>query len=334
MRIPFPPVRALASLAATALLAASASLSPASAQAQQWPDKPVRVIAAGTAGATADLVARTIAEGLTASLGKPFVVEPKPGGLGGIAVGEMLRAPHDGYTLMVGVNAIVSEIPHSIKFPFDPAKDIRPVAELVRGGLVLVGHPSIPANTLPELVKWIKSQPKGVSYASYSPGTLSHVMGLQLANAAGLELTHVGYRGSSPALQDVMANQVPLMFDGMVTSIPQIKAGKLKAFAVSSPQRSSVLPDVPTLAESRFPQLTAVGWIGLWLPTDVPQAVQDKLRAETLKVLQQPAVRERFAQLGQDIGQPLTSEQMTRSLAADYERVGAILKSIDYKPQQ
>ncbi len=331
MRLHFP-TRWVAGRIAAASLAAAAAGFPLLAVAQ-YPDKPVRIIAAGTTGATADFIARLIAEPLAASMGKPVVVEAKPGGLGAIAVSDLLRSPHDGHTLMVGVNALASEIPHSIKFPFDPFKDVKPIAQLAQGGLVLVGHPSIPANTLPELIQWVKSRPGGVSYASYSPGTLSHVMGLQLARAAGLELTHVGYRGSSPALQDVMANQVPLMFDGLVTSIPMIKGGKLKAYAVSSARRSAVLPEVPTFAELGYPQLTAVGWIGLWVPSDVPAAIQERVRVETLKVLQQAPVRERLVQLGQDVGDPLTPEQLSRSLASDYERVGALLKSIDYRPQ-
>ena len=330
MKLSSTPVRTLAAIA----IFAAATLPGSPAAAKDWPERPVRVVVPGTPGATADLVARVVAEGMSASLGQPFVVEAKPGGSGAIAVIDMLRSPHDGYTVMIGNSAIVSEIPHTVKYSFDPAKDIRPLAQLVRGGLVLVGNPAVPADTLPELLAWIKSQPGGVSYASYSPGTLSHIMGLELARSAGVELTHVGYKGSTPGLQDVMGNQVPLMFDGMITSLPLIKAHKVKAFAVSSPKRSEVLPDVPTFEELGFPNMTAVGWIGLWTTPDVPESVQDKLRETALKVLQQPEVRERFRELGQDVGQTLTVEELESALARDYQHVGSVLQAVGHKAPQ
>ena len=145
-------------------------------------------------------------------------------------------------------------------------------------------------------------------------------------------MTHVGYKGSPPALQDVMGGHVALMFDGPATSIPMIKAGKLKAFAVSSPKRMSALPDVPTFTELGFPQIDDIGWIGLWTTPDVPADIQAKVREATLKVLQQPKVAERFKELGMDVGQPLTPEQLSQSLRVASERHGANLKAIGFKP--
>ena len=316
-----------------------AGSSVASAQAQglpaptTWPTKTVRIVAAGPAGGTADIVARLLADGLSRKTGQPVVVEPKPGAGGALAVSDLSQAPRDGHTLLVGASSLVSEIPHIVKLQTDMAKEIKPVAELGRGGLVMVGGPTVPARNFDELLAWVKANPGKVSYASYTPGTLSHVLGLQLNKAAGLDMTHVGYKGSTPALTDLMGGHVPLMFDGIVTSLPLIKAGKIKAFAVSAPKRSSLLPDVPTFAELGHPQLEAVLWMGLWVKPDVPAATQVSVREAVLEVLAQPAVHTRMLDLGFEIGATRSPEELSTSLAADYQRVGEVLKSIDFKPE-
>jgi tripartite-type tricarboxylate transporter receptor subunit TctC len=320
--------RALLAAAGLALAAL-----PGLGQAQAWPSKPIRLIVAGPAGGSADIVARLVAEPLSRELGQPVVVDNKPGGAGAIAIGELLNAPRDGHALMVGVNSLVSEIPHVVKLRWDMAKDIRPVAELARGGLVLVGNPSVPAKNLAELVAHAKASPGKINYASYSPGTLSHVLGLQLNQAAGIQLTHVGYKGSTPALADVMGNHVPLMFDGLATSLPLIKSGKVKAFAVSTPQRAPQLPDVPTFRELGYPQLDALGWMGLWSAPEVPAPVQARLREAAAKLLADPALRVRMLETGFDVGQPRSQDDMAKGLKIDYDRVGAVLKTIGFKPE-
>jgi tripartite-type tricarboxylate transporter receptor subunit TctC len=317
------------------LIAAAAlgTLVPARAAAQGLPTKPLRVVVAGPAGASADLIARLVAEPLAKALGQTAIVEPKPGAAGAIAVNELLQAPHDGHTLLVGVNSLVSEIPHIVKLRIDMATSLRPLAELARGGLVLVGHPSLPAKNLAELVAYVKARSGKVNVASYSAGTLSHVLGLLLNQAAGIDLTHVAYKGSTPALADVMGNHVPLMFDSIATSLPLLQGGKLKAFAVSTPRRSPVLPDVPTFTELGYPQLEALAWMGLWCPPDVPAAAQARVREATLKVLALPTVRERLLELGFDVGAPRSPDEMAAALKVDHDRVGAVLKSIGFKPE-
>jgi len=302
-------------------------------QPAKWPEKVVRIIVAGPAGGTADIVARLLGDQLTKDTGQPVVVDAKPGAGGALAVNELSLAPHDGYTLLVGVSSLVSEIPHIVKLRNDMSKEIRPVAELGRGGLVMVGAPSVPAKTFAEVVSWVKANPGKVSYASYSPGTVSHVIGLQLNKAAGMDMTHVGYKGSTPALTDVMGGHVPLMFDGMATSLPMIKAGKIKAFAVSTPKRSPLLPDVPTFAELGYPQLETVSWMGLWIKPDVPAAVQASVREAALKALAQPSVRARLLDTGLEAGSGRTPDELVTSLNSDYKRVGEVLKSIDFKPE-
>ncbi|MEJ5989897.1 tripartite tricarboxylate transporter substrate binding protein [Ramlibacter sp. PS3R-8] len=315
------------------LAAGLASLAPAYGLAQAWPARPVRLVVAGPAGANADIVARLVAEPLSRELGQPVIVDNKPGAAGAIAIADLLQAPRDGHTLLIGVNALVSEIPHIVKLRWDMAKEIRPLAELARGGLVLVANPAVPAKDLKELVAYAKANPGKLNYASYSPGTLSHVLGLLLNRAAGIQLTHVGYKGSTPALADVMGNHVPLMFDGVGTSLPLIRSGKLKAYAVSTPKRLPQLPDVPTFSELEYPQLDALAWMGLWSTPEVPAAVQARVREATLKVLGDAAVRARLLDTGFEPGLPRTTDDMTRGLKADYDRVGGVLQSIGFKPE-
>lgn len=316
-----------------ALCTAMLSMAPVKAQAPNWPTKTVRIIAAGPAGGSADIVARLLADQLSQQIGQTVIVDPKPGAGGVLAVNDLSLAPRDGHTLLVGVNSLVSEIPHILKLPVVMANEIKPLAEVARGGLVMVGNLSLPARTLFEVIGYVKAHPGQVNFASYTAGTLSHVMGMQLNQAAGIDMTHVGYKGSTPALQDLMGGHVQLMFDGMATSIPLIKGGRIKAFAVSTPRRSPLLPDVPTFTELGLPQLEATAWMGLWAKPDLPAALQARIRTAALKALAQPGARERLQEVGFEPGQPRTPEQLSASLKADHDRVGAVLKAIGFKPE-
>jgi tripartite-type tricarboxylate transporter receptor subunit TctC len=319
----------LGALAGAALLAAA----PASF-AQAWPAKPVRIVIGAPPGGTADIVARLLADGLQKEWGQPVIVEPKPGAAGMIAMQDFLAQPADGYTLLVSVNALVTEIPHVIKVRFDPFKDVKPVADLARSGLVFVANGALPAKNVPELVAYAKANPGKLSYASYSAGTISHTMGLELNKAAGIDLNHVPYKGSPPALQDLAGGHVALMFDGPATSIPMIKGGKIKALAVSGAKRNPALPEVPTFAEQGYPMLDEVGWMGLWLKPDVPADVQARIRQATLKVMSQPAVQTRLAELGNDLGSGASPEDLAKSLRAASDKQGATLRALGVKPQE
>lgn len=294
--------------------------------------RPLRLVVAGPAGASADLVARLFADEMTPALNQACVVDPKPGAAGMLAVGDLLQSGKDGSSALVGVNSLVSEIPHIVKVRHDMARDIVPVAELARGGLVLVAHPGLAAQTVPELVALAKRQPGQLNYASYSAGTWSHVLGQVLNKLAGVELVHVAYKGSTPALTDVMGGHVPLMFDGLATSLPLIRAGKLRALAVSMPQRTPLLPQVPTFAELGYDGMTATAWMGLWAAAGTPEATQARWRAAALAALQKPALRQKLQEAGFDPGSPRSTAELQQSLKADHERVGAVLKAIDFKP--
>lgn len=318
----------LSVIAGAALLAAA----PA-AFAQAWPTKPVRIVIGAPPGGTADIVARLLAEGLQKEWGQPVIVEPKPGAAGMIAMQDFLTQPADGHTLLVSVNALVTEIPHVIKVRFDPFKDVKPLADLSRSGLVFVGNAALPAKNVPELVAYVKANPGKVSYASYSAGTISHTMGLELNKAAGIDMNHVPYKGSPPALQDVMGGHVALMFDGPATSIPMIKGGKIKAFAVSGAKRNPALPDVPTFAEQGYPMLDEVAWMGLWIKPGVPDDIQARIRQATLKVMSQPAVQARLADMGSDAGSGATPDELAKSLREASDKQGATLRALGIKPQ-
>ena len=316
-----------------ALAGAFALLAAVPVIAQTPSDKTLRIIVAGPPGGTLDVVSRLLAEGLQKELNQTVVVDSKPGAGGAVAVNDLMQAPHDGNTMLVTLDAIVSEIPHIVKLRFDMAKEIKPIAELARGGLVLVGNPALPAKNLAQLSAYVKANPGKVTYASYSAGTVSHILGLQLNKAAGLDMAHVGYKGSPPALVDVVGGHVPLMFAGIPNAIPLIKAGKIVPYAVSLPQRSPNLPDVPTFAELGYPQLQALAWPGLWVTPDVPAATQARLRDLALKIMAQPATRTRLQEFGLEAGQARTPEEMAQSLRSDFERNGDVLKSIGFKPE-
>jgi len=319
------------------LAAAAATLAtlPVHAQSGPFPNRPIRQVIAFPAGGTADIIARLVGNAMSTSLGQPVVVDNKPGAGGAIAMDAMLSAPKDGHTYLLSVNALVTELPYSIKPKYDPFKDLLPLVELAGSGLVLVGNASLPPRDLKEMIAYVKANPGKINFASYTPGTLSHVLGLQLNQLAGLDMNHVGYKGSPPALQDVMGGSVQFMFDGLATSVPNIKGGKLRAFAVTSPQRSHALPDVPTLAELGFRDMTRTAWLGLWAVPGHPDAALKRIREEALKALANPSVRDRLTAVGLNVNtqNPPTPEQMAKSLQLDYESVGAMLRSVNYKPE-
>jgi tripartite-type tricarboxylate transporter receptor subunit TctC len=332
--IRFPTTRRhVAAFVGSALLGLALAPVTAQAQAQAWPSKPVRLVLSAPPGGTADIVARLLAEGLQKEWGQPVIVESKPGGAGTIGVNELLMAPADGYTLYVALNSTVTEIPHVVKVRYDAFKDIKPLVEMCGAGLLFVAHPSVPGKTLADAVAYVKANPGKISYASYSAGTISHTLGLELNKAAGLTMTHVPYRGSAPGLQDVMAGHVPFMFDGPANTLPMVKAGKVKVLAVSGAKRNPALPEVPTFAEQGYPTLDDTATIVLWSRPQVPADVQAKVRDTALKVLAQPVVKARLLEFGLDQGSGATPEELTKVMRAAYDKQGATLRALGVNPQ-
>ncbi|MBV8271990.1 MAG: tripartite tricarboxylate transporter substrate binding protein [Cupriavidus sp.] len=303
------------------------------ANAADWPTKPVRILVGAPPGGTADIVARLVAHELQGPLGQSVIVDYKAGAAGTIAVQSMLSAPRDGYTFLLIQKGIASEVPNAIKVSYDPFKDIVPIAQLTRQGLILVGNPSLPAKDLPELVKYIKANPGKIDYANFGIGMRGQTIGVQFNRLAGLDTGTVSYKGSPPALQDVMGGQVPLMFDAPATSLTFIKAGKLRAFAVAFPQRMSALPNVPTFKELGYPGLDEVGWMGLWSAPGVPPAVIAKMREATLKAIQSPDLKRKIEDLGLLFCWAGTTEELSRDVRESHERQGKLLRSIHFVPE-
>ncbi|CAM4094534.1 tripartite tricarboxylate transporter substrate binding protein [Comamonas aquatilis] len=324
---PHAPInrRQLLRVAGALSLAGTVPASHAQASFTHWPAKPVRILVAGPVGGSADVVARALGDQLGRTLKQPFVVEPKPGAAGVIAVNDLLQAPNDAYTLLVGVSSLVSEIPHIVKMRYDTRKAITPLAELARGGLVLVAAPNLPVQNLKDVIAQARARADGLSYASYSPGTMSHVAGVLLEQASGAKFVHVGYKGSTPGLGDVMGGHIPLMFDGLATSLPLIRSGKIKAIAISSAQRSTLLPEVPTFQELGYPQLTYTGWMGLWSNSALSAEVQAAVQQQVQAVLNSANYKNILNHAGFEPSSQRDSQTLHKDLLADYERVGKVL---------
>jgi tripartite-type tricarboxylate transporter receptor subunit TctC len=326
----WPAWRSLRVLMAACLAGVAAT---SALHAQEWPAKAVRIVVGGPSGGSADALARLVAEGLGQSLGKPVIVEAKPGAAGVIAVNDLLNSPHDGHTLLLIQGGIVTETPQAYKVQYKPFTDLKPLVQVSRQGLVLIGNTGLPAKDLKALIAYAKAQSGGLDFASYSSGMRGHTSGVQFSRLAQIELKHIGYRGSPPALQDVMRGHVPLMFDGPATALPLIKTGKVRAYAVNFPTRITALPEVPTFKELGFPALAEVGWFGLWSTPDLSPVIQNRIRELTLQHLQQAKVRQRIEAMGMEGGLPLTPQELASDLRASYDRQGELLRSIQYTPE-
>ena len=305
-----------------------------STQAQAaWPERPIRLVVAGPAGGTADALARLLADGLQKGLGQPVIVESKAGASGSLAIQDLVAKGKDGYTLLVIQDGAISEAPLAYKVSYQPFKDLKPLAQISRTGLVLVANKDLPANNIKELVSYGKALPNGLDFASYATGFKGHTSGMLLGQLTQINMRHVGYKGSPPALVDLMGGHIPLLFDGVTTSLPLIKSTKIKALAVGYPTRITALPDVPTFTELGYPQLAKPGWFAVWSNPKAPQAVQDKVREVTLNYFKQPTVVNQIHAIGMESGQPTTSDEMMAELKDASQKQAALLKSINYKPE-
>ena len=270
----------------------------AQALAQSYPSRPVKLVVPYPAGGPTDIVARVIAERLGAQTGQTFVVENKAGAGGNLGADAVARSPADGYTLLVATTAHAINMSMFKNLTYDVQRDFTAVSLLTQGPLVLVTHPEFQAKSVADLIAMAKAKPKNVSFASSGNGQSTHLAAELFASMAGVSMTHVPYKGSAPALNDLVAGQVPLMFDTMLSAMPHVKAGRLKALAVTGASRSPAAPDVPTVAESGLPGYQVYAWNGLLAPVGTPPAVIARLSEELKKALEQPAVQERFSVQG------------------------------------
>jgi tripartite-type tricarboxylate transporter receptor subunit TctC len=280
------------------LAALAATLFSGAVLAQGYPNKPIRVIVPFPAGQASDTIMRLVGERLGKALGQPVVVDNKPGAGGNIGSDQGAKAPPDGYTLTVATAALPISKTVYRKLPFDPAKDFAPVTLMTITPLVLVTRPDLPVKNVAELVAQAKNNPGRMTFASSGPGTSHHLSGELFKTLAAVDMLHVPYKGSPPAHIDLMAGTVDIMFDNIVPVTPHIKAGKLKALAVTTKTRAASLPDVPTMTEAGFANFEAVAWFGLLAPAGTPKPIVDRLNKETVAILNTPDIKERLAGLG------------------------------------
>ena len=294
-------------------------------------DRTLRLIVPAPPGGTMDIVARLLSQQLAADTGQNVIVENKPGAGGGIGIQALLQAPADGNTLLVGASNLLAEIPHVLKQPFDPLKDVIPLATVARSGIVLVANATNPAQDFKALVSQLEKNKGKAGYATYSPGTVSHYSGAMLSDQFKLDLVHVPFAGSPPALQNLLGGQVDIMFDGMATSMPLIKGGKLKPFAFTGSKRSRHLPDVPTMAELGFPQLQFVGWVGVIGSAKLPPAELAKIQAALRKAASAPGIQQKIFDTGLEPEVNVDVSSLTREIREISERNGEIVKKFGIK---
>jgi len=294
--------------------------------AQAWPSKPIRWIVPFAPAGANDITARLAAERLTRALGQPVVVENRAGAAGTIGIELVAKAPPDGYTIVSSSDTIASA-PHLYsKIGFQPLKDFIPVTQLARQPVVLAAHPSLGVNSVAELVALAKTKP-GLGYATSGAGTQQHIAAEWFANLAGIELTHVPYKGGGQAITDFIGGQVPLASLGAAPLVPHYRSGKVKLLAQTTHTRSPNLPDVPTLEEAGFKGLVIEQWQGVFVPAKTPKEIVMRLNAEIVKTLADPKVRELYAQNGlEPVGN--TPEQFAAIVRGDYEKYGRLVREL------
>lgn len=264
-----------------------------SAHSQAFPDRPVRVVVPFAAGNVIDVALREVGEIFKVNTGQPILVDAKPGGSGIIAAQTVKNAPPDGYTLLLCNTSMYTINPHTrANLPYDPDKDFRPVTGLFGASMVMAVNSSVPADTLAEFVKWAKAHPGGVSYASFTAGNSSHFAGVILNNRAGIDMLHVPFNGTPPAVSALLANTVQVAFLPMMAVKPHVDAGKVKVLAITTPTRSPHIPNVPTFKELGYPDLEIYIWAGIAAPAKTPDAAVERLNAEFNKALRTKEIKD------------------------------------------
>jgi tripartite-type tricarboxylate transporter receptor subunit TctC len=301
------------------------------ALAQAYPTRPVRIIVGYPAGGSADLHARLMGQWLTQRLGQQFVVENRPGASGNIGTETVVRSQPDGYTLLLAATADAVNASLYANMSFNFVRDIAPVAGIVRGGTAMVVHPSFPSRAVPEFINYAKANPGKITMATAGNGSPSHLAGELFKMMAGIDLLHVPYRGDAPALTDAIAGQVGVIFSPLTVAAEHVKAGKLRALAVTTETRSGVLPGVPTVAET-IPGYEASGWAGVGAPKQTPPEVIALLNQEINAALQSPAIKARYAELGVVILGD-TPEGFAKFVSGETEKWAKVLRFAGIKPE-
>jgi tripartite-type tricarboxylate transporter receptor subunit TctC len=302
------------------------------ALAQDWPNRVVKIIVPFPAGGAADLIAREIAQGLNARFGQPFVIENRGGAGSTLGTGMAASAEGDGYTFLVTSShyAIVPSL--YAKLPYDPLKDMTGVSLLVNIPVILVVNPSLPVNSVKELIEYDKKNPGKLNFASSGTGGIAHLSGELFNSLASTRMTHIPYKGAAPAMADLVAGHVQLMFDAISTSLPNIKAGYIKPIAWTGQKASPILPELPTIAASGLPDYSTTSWLAMYAPANTPPDIVEKVSAEVRVILNRPEVRERQLSQGVEIVAS-TPAELNATTKSEIARWSDFVKKVGIKPE-
>jgi tripartite-type tricarboxylate transporter receptor subunit TctC len=301
------------------------------AWAQAYPARPVRIVVGFPAGGGSDITARLMGQWLSERLGQPFVIENRPGAATNIATEAVVRAPADGYTLLLFGSSSAINATFYDKLPFNLIRDISPVAGINRVPYVIVVNPSVPAKSVPEFVTYAKANPGKINMASSGNGSVQHVSGELFKIMTGISMVHVPYRGAAPALTDLISGQVQVMFDAVTSSIEYIRAGKLRALAVTTATRSDALPDLPTISDF-VPGYETSSWSGIGAPKDTPVEIVGKLNKETTAALADPKIKARLADLG-SVPMPMSPADFGNLISESVEKWGNVIRTLNIKAE-
>jgi len=313
------------------LLALAACALTALAWGQAYPNKPLKMILPFPAGGPTDIVARAMGQGLAEALGHNVVIDNRPGGGGLIGATLAAKAPGDGYTLLLGGITTFGVAPSVHKnLAFDPVKDFLPVTMATRQPILLMMHPSLPVKSVREFIALAKARPGEINYASSGPGGSGHMAGELFRLVTGVNLVHIPYKGAPPALNELIAGQVQVMFGTILASAPHIRSGRVRAIAITGPQRSTALPEVMTFSEAGLPTYDASSWNGVLVPAGTPRAIVDRLNAEIVRILKSPNVLERLAQDGA-LPAPTTPEEFAAFMKAEIAKWAKVVQAANIR---
>ncbi|MBC7379228.1 MAG: tripartite tricarboxylate transporter substrate binding protein [Burkholderiaceae bacterium] len=323
--------QALTSIAAASMALA---LPTARAQAPAFPDKPVRIVVPFAPGNTLDAALRQVAEVFKVNTGQPLLVDNKPGGSGIIAAQNVMSAAPDGYTLLLTNTSMLTINPHTFsKLPYDPEKSFKPVTNFLGSAMVMAVNANVPANNVKEFVAWAKANPTKVSYASFTAGNSSHFAGVILNQRAGINMIHVPFNGTPPAVQNLVGGQVDAAFLPLLAVKPHLDSGKVKVLAVTSPQRSALMPNVATFREQGYPDLDIYIWAAIAAPAGTPDAVIARLNTEFVKALKSQEIKDKWKVMDFE-PLPSTPEEFSKFAAADSKRWAEAVKISGFKASE
>lgn len=314
-------------LSVLAVLMSASVSAQAQDAAKTWPNRTVRVVVPFPASGATDLVARVVTQRVSQELGQQLIVDNKPGAGGTIGAAEAAKAPADGYTLLLTTSSTHSISPHLIpRLTYDPNRDFTPVIHLADAASVLLVPTSLPVKSVAELIAYAKQRPAQLNYASSGNGTIVHLNSAAFTAQAGIQMTHVPYKGTSQSITDLAAGQVHMLFDSIPTGLPHVKSGRLNALAVTGTKRSSLAPELPTVAEAGLPGFSSVTWFGVYLPANAPAPLVERINQAFSKAMQAPEVIDGLAKLGVETVRNSTPAKFESMVKADSARWASVIR--------